>query len=217
MKIKLTASFDDGSMYDLRIADLMYRHSIPTTFYIPVNYVKYLHSKGIPAIPETLLKAIAENFEIGSHGVNHELLTRVDKDTQDFEINESKAELESMFNRPITKFCYPRGYYTTDIIDIVRGAGYTEARTVKVGELNPAKDPLERHTTVHVGLDRKEYGTDWLTYAEKKLDEALAKVRRGEEVDYHFWGHSAEIEKNDQWERLIQFLEYIDENRKWVE
>lgn len=213
MKIKLSASFDDGSMYDLRMADLMYRHSIPTAFYIPVNYVRYLHSKGIPALPETLLRTIAEQFEIGSHGVNHELLTRVDSDTQDFEITESKAELESLFNKRITKFCYPRGYYTTEIKEKVREL-YAEARTVRVGELTPAVDPMERHTTVHVGLDRKEYGTDWLTYAKNKIDEAIDRAMKGESMDYHFWGHSAEVEKNDAWNGLIDLLEYIDERRE---
>ena len=213
MKIKLSASFDDGSMYDLRMADLMYRHSIPTTFYIPVNYIKYLTAKGIPAIPRELLMTIAENFEIGSHGVNHELLTRVDEDTQDFEIAESKRELERIFNRRITKFCYPRGYYTTDIREKVREL-YNEARTVRVGEITPADDPLERHTTVHVGLDRKEYGTDWLTYAKNKVDEAIDRAMKGEVTDYHFWGHSSEVEKNEAWDGLIDLLEYIDERRE---
>ena len=213
MKIKLSASFDDGSMYDLRMADLMYRHSIPTTFYIPANYQKYLYQKGIASIEPTILQAIAEQFEIGSHGVNHELLTRVDEATQDFEIRESKVELERLFKQRITKFCYPRGYYTTEIKEKVREL-YNEARTVRVGELTPCEDPMERHTTVHVGLDRKEYGTDWLTYAKNKVDEAIDRAMKGERMDYHFWGHSAEVDRNEAWEGLIDLLEYIDERRE---
>lgn len=213
MRIKLSASFDDGSMYDLRMADLMYRHSIPTTFYIPVNYVKYLHKKGIPAIPDTLLRRIVENFELGSHGVNHELLTQVDEQTQNKEIEQSKIELEQLFNKKISKFCYPRGYYN-DAIKSKVSKVYDEARTVKVGNLDMPTDKYERPTTVHVGYDRKEYDTDWLTYAKRKVDEAIDRVMRGEETDYHFWGHSAEVEKNDAWNGLIDLLEYIDERRE---
>lgn len=208
----ISASFDDGSEQDFRLAELMMKYKIQTTFYIPTNYKKYLARKGIKPLSDIQLNDISNNFEIGSHGVNHELLTRVDDKQQQYEIEESKREFERIFDRKIEKFCYPRGYYTEEIKDKVKRAGYKMARTVKVGELTRAKDPFETHTTVHIGLNRKEYGTDWLTYARRMIAEAKVKHAKGEDVFFHFWGHGHEIGRLDQWDRVEQFMELLDEN-----
>jgi len=210
--IKVTASFDDGSIYDLRTADIMYNFKIPTTFYIPVNWKKYLLMKGIQPLTEEQLRKIAEEFEIGSHSVNHLLLTRISEEQQITEIYESKQYWEEFFKHQINKFCYPRGYYTTDIMEIVKGAEYSEARTTLVGELNPPENLLARHTTIHVACDRREYGCSWLAFAKRMIEKALEKESRGEEVDFHFWGHSAEIHENNQWDNFIKFMELLNEN-----
>ncbi len=206
--IKLEASFDDGSIYDLRTADMMYRHNIDTTFYIPVRWKEYLVSKGIEPLSDSSLGDIAGQFEIGSHGYNHELLTRIDETHQREEVFESKAYWDSQ-GISVSKFCYPRGYYTEDIKDLVKEAGYESARTTKIGELTKPSDQFETHTTVHVGLDRKEYGCSWIEYARKMIDKAIQKNQDGEDVVFHAWGHSEEINRNDQWQNLESFLKEI--------
>ena len=45
--IKIVASFDDGSLYDLRTADMLNQHGLTATFYIPVNWQRYLATKRI--------------------------------------------------------------------------------------------------------------------------------------------------------------------------
>lgn len=209
--IKISASFDDGSAEDWEIARLMEKYQIDTVFYIPVNWQKYNLEKGNQALSQDQVVDIASRFEIGSHGIDHELLTRVDKQTQIDEILGSKQYWRSR-GIEVKKFCYPRGYYNTDIKEIVKGSGYSMARTTRVAEITPAIDPFETHTTVHVGLDRKEYGSDWLTFAEQKLDEALSRV--DEDIEYHFWGHGVEIKKNGQWHRFEEFLQYLHERLK---
>lgn len=206
--IKISASFDDGSAEDWEIARLMEKYKIDTVFYIPVNWQKYNLEKGNQPLTEDQVFDIADRFEIGSHGVNHELLTRVDEQIQIDEILGSRQYWRSR-GITVNKFCYPRGYYNTDIKEIVKGSGYDMARTTRVAEISPAIDPFETHTTVHVGLDRKEYGSDWYTFAEKKLDEALSRV--DEDIEYHFWGHGYEIKKNNEWYRFEKFLELLSE------
>lgn len=210
--IKVTASFDDGSIYDLRTADVMYSFKIPTTFYIPVNWRKYLIQKGIEPLKEEHVKQIAKEFEIGSHTVNHQLLTRIDAEEQIVEIYESKAFWDKYLNQDTKKFCYPRGYFTSDISQIVSASGYEEARTTLIGELNPPKDPFVRNTTIHVGCDRKEYGSSWLEFGRRMISQALEKEALGEEVDFHFWGHSEEIHRNQEWDNFIRFMELLNEN-----
>lgn len=209
--IKVLASFDDGSIYDLRTADMMNSYGIETTFYIPVNWQRYLAMKRIDALSIDNVNDLYKHFKLGSHGVNHELLTRVDSKKQDSEIMGSILYWqENGYN--VDSFCYPRGYYDDDIKEKVKSAGYMSARTVKVGNLNPPKDMYAMETTVHIGYDRDEYGTDWLTYAKDMVREAIERSADGEDIEYHFWGHSEEIHRYQQWKRFGDFLKYLNEN-----
>lgn len=191
----------------MKVLDLLEKYKLKATFYIPSQWRTYLISKDIPPLDIHQVREIADRHEIGSHGVYHKLLTRITPDEVSAEVNDSKFWWEQQ-GVVVDKFCYPRGYYTEDIKDVVKQAGYKSARTVKVGELQPPKDPFESHTTVHVGIDRKEYGTDWLSYAIQKFDEALERAHH-EEIEYHAWGHSAEIEKNGQWYNFEQLLKEV--------
>lgn len=214
MPIQFKSSWDDGGVADERIAELMRKHDIQTVFYWPVNWQKYNALKQREALSPDAARGIALEFEIGSHGVNHELLTRVPLKIAFAEIATSKQILEDMFQKSITKFCYPRGYFNNDIKGMVKGAGYTEGRTVKVGALDEGKDPFEMPTTVHVGYDRAEYdGRTWLEYAKSKIKDAVEKSLAGEEVTYHMWGHGFELDKYNSWDDLIELLRVIDDIR----
>ena len=148
---------------------------------------------------------MSKRFVIGSHGVDHELLTRVDSTTQNKEIITSRNMLQAMFNQPIRSFCYPRGYYDETIMQKVAKAGYTSARTVKIGNIYPPVDRLQIVTTAHLGLDRAEYGTDWYTYAEGQLVRGLEQADK-RSVRLHFWLHGAECDRLGQWDRLLAFI-----------
>lgn len=207
--MKIEISFDDGSVYDIKTVALLNRYRLKATFYIPVNWQKYLATKRIDALTYDEVMDIAKTHTIGAHGVNHELLTRVSKDKQ---INEIFLPIKWWREQGIevTSFCYARGYYTQEIKDLVKRAGYKDARTVKVGELTN-QDPYETHVTVHLGLDRAEYGTDWLTYAKSKFLEGYERSE-SENIIFRAFGHSEEIHRLQQWERFEGFLRFIHEN-----
>lgn len=207
--LTIDLSFDDGSSWDLRLAGILSDHDLTATFYIPSQWETYLLSRRIPPLTLNEINIIARDHEIGSHGVYHNLLTRVPLDEADYEIKASRLEWD-IRGITTTKFCYPRGYYNQDIKDLVKAAGYESARTTRVGELRPASDPFETGTTVHVGIERKEYGTDWLTYALAKLDEAVERSAK-EDIVYHAWGHGWEIEKFDQWNDFAVLCRRLDE------
>lgn len=210
--IRFECSFDDGSLYDVVASELLKQYDIPNVvFYIPASWKNYLQTKGLPPLSTSLAIDISSNFEIGSHGIMHQLLTRIPMSEANDEIVGSRKMLQNLFGQPIDKFCYPRGYANADIAALVAKAGYTEARTTLVGSLEKPKDPFLKQTTLHVGYDRKEYGTDWYTYGLQKLFEAVEKSAKGEEVVYHFWGHSHEIQQLDQWDRFESFLKVISE------
>jgi peptidoglycan/xylan/chitin deacetylase (PgdA/CDA1 family) len=205
--LKIKASFDDGCLFDLRVADLLEQYGIKdAVFFIPSNwtYVNRLHGDIPLSIKE--LKGLGERFAIGSHTVSHPMLTRIPNQQIYHEVVDSKTQLEELLGYEVEDFCYPRGYANPEIIELAR-QHYKRARNTLVGSLTPAEDPLWEYTTVHVsGKRRTEYeGTSWQAEARRLLDEAV-KRSEDEDIIYHFWGHSWEIDRYYDWGEFEKFL-----------
>jgi peptidoglycan/xylan/chitin deacetylase (PgdA/CDA1 family) len=63
---------------------------------------------------------ISSLVEIGSHTLNHPILTTISKENLIEEIRESRFRLEKFLNKPVVSFCYPNGIYSDEIINIVK-------------------------------------------------------------------------------------------------
>lgn len=208
MSIRVKASFDDGCQLDMRVAELLEKYGIKdTTFYIPSNWesVNYLHGDVPLSISE--LRSLASRFTIGSHTINHPMLTRIPFKNAAAEIVISKYKLEKLLGVEITSFCYPRGYANDEIRDIVR-KHYDSARNTLVGVVTKPDDPMWESTAVHIsGTRRKEYeGTTWWAEGKRMLKEAVRRDNNGEDVVFHLWGHSWEIDRYDDWKPFESFL-----------
>lgn len=194
----ICASCDDGVREDLKVAELFAKYDVPITFYIP----------GITELHDHEIKWLSDNFEVGSHTVSHRHLTKISRHDRIFEIKESKKILEDITDKEITKFCFPRGYYTEQIVSDVMGAGYNSARTVDVFNLDNTGF-LEK-PTIHLSCPiRKEYhGKDPLELAKQWFDKYIK-----EGGTYHFWFHTQEFYKYNIYNYLEQLLKYIKENK----
>lgn len=89
---------------------------------------------------EEIFSLDPEIVTVGSHTVNHPILTAVDQDTAAWEILESGRWLEETLKRPIEHFCYPNGENDRSTEDHVRRR-YRTAVTTKPGVLDPNHDP----------------------------------------------------------------------------
>jgi peptidoglycan/xylan/chitin deacetylase (PgdA/CDA1 family) len=78
--------------------------------------------------PDELTRVAAGGLvSIGSHSVNHPLLSSVARGEGIKEILESKTTLEQILERPVTGFSYPYGSWTAftrQTVDILRESGY---------------------------------------------------------------------------------------------
>jgi len=231
-RIKIFASFDDGDQLDLTLADMLIKYKIPAVFYIPVK-ARDLSDHQVRQLAGTLpncemCKITKDLFEIGAHSVTHprEFNELTDKELE-YEIVEGKKMLESVIrtninpNYEVRRFCYPRGRFSDRVKEVVKRAGFLEARTVKAGCIDFPKDPFEARPTVHIMPFRKydivnsceitEYEKVpnllvWTEYAKAKFDEVIEEGGR-----FEAWSHSWELEKYHQWEFLEDFLAYMDE------
>ncbi len=215
----ITTSWDDGHPLDLRLADLLEKHAVPGTFYVPMESERGTLS------PENL-RELATRFEVGGHTVRHLDLTALSDEDAWAEIVGCRERLESATGKACTAFCFPRGKFRLAHFEQVRQAGFSVARTVELLSLAPPR----RHdgimvmpTSVQVfSHTRRSYGRNlakrlavrnfcrhwfalgnqnWLAATERMLRIAL---ERGGVL--HLWGHSWEIEETGQWENLDRAL-----------
>lgn len=71
-------------------------------------------------------------IEIGSHTVNHPILTNVAADVLADELTSSKLELENILQTPTIHFCYPNGNVSGRERDAAEKVGYTSAVTTEI-------------------------------------------------------------------------------------
>ena len=207
----VTTSWDDGSILDLKVAELLDKYGLAGTFYIPRSL--FAHPLG-----NTDVTALDSRFEIGAHTLNHVDLTRVSPPEAKEEIEGSKNYLEDLLGHSVPMFCYPSGKFTRNIKSMVRDSGFVAARTVNRGNLTLPTDPYEWGVTSYLarGLPHLNVPSwrkvcdslrglhDWEVRARTLFDRFL---REG--GIYHIWGHSLTFEVELQWGKLEKLLAYI--------
>ncbi|MCI0693010.1 polysaccharide deacetylase family protein [candidate division KSB1 bacterium] len=111
---------------------------------------------------EVMALAKGELFEIGDHTATHPLLSALPAVLQREEIQQSKAHLEEILERPVTSFSYPHGNYTAETVALVRAAGFTCACSTVAGIVRIGTDCLQL-PRVQVGDWDGEVFNRWLS------------------------------------------------------
>lgn len=202
--MRIIASCDDGSKYDLKFAELMEKYKIPTVFYIPAEWHSYNLSEGREPLTYSDILWLSQTFEVGSHTITHPLLTRVDFDIAAYEISESQIMLEALLDKRVSKFAYPRGYANPEIKDVV-AKHYEYGRNTLSGNLGLGSDEWTT-PTVQISDSNTRQKNNWWNYALRMIDKSRALESDGFETIYHFWGHGWEIEKENSWNQLEELL-----------
>jgi hypothetical protein len=218
---KLTISIDDGHPSDMRMADLLAKHQMQGTFYIPIQ-----NQEGPPVLHVSELREIGRRFEIGSHTCDHRFLTTVDDREAYKQIAEGKLRLENMLGYAVAGFCYPGGKYRNKHIELVKQAGFQYARTTVNLCFDAGHAPFEMPTTcqfyphrrsVYVrnfirsgkypmrfaGLKLAVMQSNWIKCIYQLFDHACETGSV-----FHLWCHSHDIDDMRAWLELDQFFAY---------
>ena len=220
----ITTSWDDGHPADLRIAEMLDRHGLRGTFYVPRAIESGVMSP-------SQFKELAGRYEIGAHTLNHVLLTNAPDATAEQEIAGSKKWVEDQTGRACRMFCPPAGRFNSRHWRMFGAAGYRGVRTVEFVSLAPPRRRdglLEMPTTMQAFphpaknyvknlIKRLAVGnlrtyllhgrsSAWPEMAQKML--GLARRTGGV---FHLWGHSWEVEQTGQWSQLEQVLGLLGE------
>ena len=219
----ITTSWDDGNPADMRVAEMLSRHGLTGTFYVPRAI-----ETGVMSSQQ--LRDLAQQFEIGAHTLNHVFLTDVDLSKATDEIAGSKKWVEDSTGSPCPMFCPPAGRYKPQHLPIFKKSGYAGIRTVEFMSFDlPRSDKsglLEMPTTMQAFAQpvrnylknlakRRAWGNLWRYVVHGRSRDWVVLARRllnraGEEGGvFHLWGHSWELEQTDQWSRLDQVLTFL--------
>ena len=191
--VQLIVSIDDFHESNVELARRMKGIGVVATFFVELitpgarAQVKELHELGMA---------------IGSHTLSHPGdIKSLPAEECRAELEVSKRIIEEITGEPCLALAYPRGRHNEDVVEMVRAAGYEEARTTHVLKTK-TEDPYRTPTTIHVYDGRKEYnGRPWMAMADFYLDHV--KKTGG---FFHIWGHVREMERDRQVEPFPAWL-----------
>lgn len=223
-KLKVvTTSWDDGDARDLKIADMLRSRGMTGTFYVPIEPFN-----SDPPLSANHMRALtAEGFEIGGHGIAHEIMSEIPISKVKQVVNSCKATLEDKLGQRVRMFCYPRGRFTGQVVEELKKAGYDGARTVRLLATDTNYDRYDLPTSIQVyPHTRSEYlrnvlksrkanrlysyltslgfDDDWVAIGKKLFDRVLAEGGM-----WHLWGHSWEIDQLKLWDQMSEMLDYV--------
>ena len=215
----VVTSWDDGYPADTKIADLLDRHGLTGTFFVPIE-----NSEGRPVLDKGALRELDTRFEIGSHTRSHVRLDTIENNRIDEEIRGGKMGLEEILGHSVEGFCYPQGRVTSYTVKSLRKHGVRFARTIENFRLNVGKDPYRIPTTLQIFQHRNQtyvrnfvrrgnrkgrWSCFWLTMTSPSLWDALDLIAEDcakRDGVLHLWGHSWEIEDHSLWQDLDAYL-----------
>jgi peptidoglycan-N-acetylglucosamine deacetylase len=218
----ITTSWDDGHAMDMRVAELLSKYRLPGTFYIPRRCE-------VPVMGPSQMRDLGAGFEIGAHTLSHAILEHSPADIVEREVVQSKAWLEDITGVPCRVFCPPQGRFKRRDVKIVKQAGFKGMRTTELLSLQPpSRDgalsiipttvQARRHERrlyarnfVKRGAFRNAWrfaasgaNRDWLELSRFCLKQTIEQGGV-----FHLWGHSWEIEQNNEWGRLESVLQIL--------
>ncbi len=220
----ITTSWDDGHPLDLRVADLLAKHGLPGTFYVP-------RTSEYGTMSPAQVRELTGSFEVGAHTLHHVGLRRATDEQARAEIAGSRAWVEDVTGSPCPMFCPPQGKFSRRHLEMVRQAGYAGVRSVELLSLD---FPRREAGLVLMPTTVQAHPHGWLAYARNALRRGavgnlwrlLAHGRRSDWTAlsrsllegvlrrggvFHLWGHSWEIERTAQWQRLEDVFRFLSQ------
>ncbi len=216
----ITTSWDDGHPLDERLVELLQRHGIAATCYVPTTCDR-------PVMDAAAVRRVAAlGVEIGGHTTSHRLLTRMSPAAALAEMRDNRQHLESILGTAVSSFCYPCGYFSRRLMRQAKEAGFTRARTTMGLRTDGGTDPFALPVTiqlyphgrgVHLRHAVKEGNltglSTWLAAGCPRtvhdvIERYLTRITRDGGI-LHLWGHSWELDECGLWPLLEQVLAQI--------
>lgn len=207
-----TVSFDDGTEQDIHLISLMEKYGIKGTFNLSSglfgkkSYIRRVgdRAKSVPEIDfshpeeyvnhfiltkdEALRVYFHPNVEVASHGTHHLVQSVFSPEQAYEEIERDIKALSEMFGCRVTGHAFPKGSYNENVLEALRSCGVSYAR--KVSSNQPPKD----FSVAKDGLLVTPTCRHNAPFAKELLQKFLDTPARDEDIAFHLWGHSYELD-----------------------
>jgi peptidoglycan/xylan/chitin deacetylase (PgdA/CDA1 family) len=202
--MRICQCWDDGNLDDIRLTELLRKHGATASFNLNPGLMrserysgwKYKDTKAVWKLTKDEAPAVYQGFDIANHSLTHPHMTKIDDAQLAREIHEAKDQLEQWFGKQVPGFVYPFGDHDARVMDAVRAAGHTYARTC-----HNALDVMQVPDRMAQPSSRFHLAADF-------WDE-FDRVRATDGV-FYFWGHSYEFITEDDWQAFDAKLTRIN-------
>lgn len=223
-------SFDDGLQQDKKIIEILRSFGMGATFNLNsglygkqqmIGRVGNIGFKEVPLtdfqkkrnhflkyvphyrIPEDEVRDVYAGFEIASHSVGHEYLTKLSEEEIRSNVTDDIENLSKKFGQPITGFAYPFGAGNNMTKKILTQCGVTYARTVKTAKtFDFPADPMELSITCwHINSD-----------ALSKVDRFVALEEQEDDLLFLMFAHGYEFDfetKESSWDKFKRICDRV--------
>jgi peptidoglycan/xylan/chitin deacetylase (PgdA/CDA1 family) len=157
----ITVTFDDGWKDGFTNAfPVLKRLGIKATMFVVASCIGETSAKAMAegeverehVSREDILEMSRAGIEFGSHSMNHKLLDRIPTKEIEYEVVESKRQIEDLLQLPCLTFAYPAGYYSEPSQRLIEEAGYIAAFSTVYG---PA-DTVDLYALNRVEIFRRD-------------------------------------------------------------
>ena len=194
-----TASFDDGSVDDIRLVEMFNQYGIKGTF----NISSARFSDKPEDFPRALTKEeamkifIPNGHEVAVHGLRHISPYQSAPPVMIRELLEDRIGLEKMYDRLIQGLAFPDdGRTSDDLVRRLQDLGFHYCRCLSYDpSFNLPEDWLRLQPTVKFNAPNAIELLDQfleLPILDKYISQRASKW-------YYFWGHSHELRGQDNW------------------
>lgn len=207
----LTFSFDDGVTQDIRFIELLDKYGLKCTFnlnsellgkdgFLTINEKRIDHNK---VRPEDV-RSIYKNHEVASHTLTHPHLTNVSEEEIIRQVEQDKKNLSELVGYDIRGFAYPGGGVNCNefVADVIKNNTTVEfARTIiHSHNFDIQANMYLFNPTISFLKDKAEI----LRLCDEFIDLETEDIKL-----FYIWGHSYEMDINDDWEFAESVLEKL--------
>lgn len=203
----LTLSYDDGVEDDIRLIKLMKKHGLKGTFNINSGmYPPEGHVWPEDYLCRRLPKSVAiplytqSGMEVAVHTVNHPAIADEPANIMLREIMDDRRNLEQDYGCIVRGMAYPFGSVSEGVVEAMKASGIVYGRkTGPTGHFTLPQDWYHWHPTCHHNHPQL------MEFAQQFVE----KTTRQTALLFYLWGHTYEFRRDNNWERIEQFAEYM--------
>lgn len=200
----VTLSYDDGTVHDKRLIEIMDKNGLKGTFNISSGLFG-----GWSLTKQQAFELYSNSgHEVAIHGEKHMSLAELPLAMATADVLNDRVALEQMFDTIITGMAYANGSFNDKVVEILKNCGVEYARTtISTEKFDIPTDWLRLPATCHHNNPRL------MELAHSFVEDAPPSYywSRSPKL-FYLWGHSFEFNNNNNWDVIEEFAEYIGNN-----